>query len=392
MGIDFEVDGKRARSASEYEAFLRDKKKIDAIKKNINLESQRGIEKVYSSICTGSIRFESRYGFEFEDEITALYIEQKNKSNKNLKADKRNQKSFDKTGDKKNDEEKVEFNDQSVDIELVEYYKNKIRFRKIFLKYAAIAGCLLVFGFSIFYVIKKINDNKSSDSTVKEIIQASKDNAFVFTTIKPSYNDTVTYDEYQTPEVLEKYKNAKETNDDMVGWICIADTNINYPVVQTENNDYYLSHGFDKKADANGCIFADMYCSIYPRSKNIILYGHHMKSGRMFANIEKYDSYDFYTNHRTFTFDTIYEEAEYEVAFVFRDYVHASDDTGFKYYEFVDVNSETEFVSYITELTEKSIYDTGVSVDYNDDLLTLSTCDYKQANGRFVIIAKKINK
>lgn len=381
MGIDWEVDGLKAKSQSEYEAFLRDKKLIDSIKKNIDINSPAGISKLYSSICTGNIKFESRLGFDFEDEITEKHEKYSVKNSKKSKKNVQNRAQIDK---------KVEFEDTSVDKELVEYYANRLRIQKKVIKYAIVFGSLIVGFFCVFYVARYISSNKASDSTVKEIIQSSKDNAFVFTTIKPTYNTEVTYDVYKEPEVLERFKEIKETNDDLIGWIKIADTNIDYPVVQGEDNDYYLSHGFNKKADANGCIFADMYCSLYPRSKNLILYGHHMKSGRMFANLEKYDSFDFYQNHKTFEFDTIYEEAEYEVVFVFRDYVHASDDTDFKYYEFTDVNSETEFISYINELKEKSIYETNVDVTFDDELLTLSTCDYAQKNGRFVVIAKKI--
>lgn len=393
MGIDWEVDGLRAASQSEYEAFIRDKKKIDAIKKNIDINNPKGISRLYASICTGSIRFESRLGFDFEDDITEKYQKINSTQLKKRQTKYDSESKTDNASQIQKSEvfnEKVEFEDDSVDKELVEYYSNRIRVRKTITKYAVIAVCLLIGFFSVFYTAKIINSNKSSDSTVKDIIKSSKDNAFVFTTIKPTYNNTVNFDSYTEPPILEKFKEAKESNEDLIGWIKISDTNIDYPVVQCDDNDYYLSHGFNKKADANGCIFADMYCSVFPRSKNIILYGHHMKSGRMFANIEKYDSFDFYKNHKTFEFDTLYEEAFYEVAFVFRDYVHASDDTEFKYYEFTDVNSETEFISYINELNEKSIYKTNVDVTFEDDLLTLSTCDYAQKNGRFVVIAKKI--
>ena len=289
-----------------------------------------------------------------------------------------------------NSRKKVEESEENVDKELVEYYLEKQRKRKSTAKFAIIAVAFGVVILSLFMVIIKAVSDKRSETVREEIEESKKDNAFVFTTIKPVYNTTVTYDTYEIPDILMDYQDAYKKNEDLVGWIRIEDTHIDYPVVQGSDNEYYLSHNFNGKNDANGCIFVDMNCSIYPRSKNIIVYGHHMKSGKMFANLEKYDSYDFFSKHRTFTFDTIYEHAEYEVIFVFRDYVHASDDTDFKYYEFVDVNSETEFNSYMEELKGKSIYNTNVSVTMDDELLTLSTCDYMQANGRFVVMAKKI--
>ncbi len=396
MASEWSVEGYSARNKNEYEAFLRDSKKISQIKTRLDLNNPAHIEKLYSNICTGGIKFESRLGFDFEDEITEKYENNlKNPKNSAKKKKPESKKTLSEDDDMLysyyiNSRKKVEESEENVDKELVEYYLEKQRKRKSTAKFAIIAVAFGVVILSLFMVIIKAVSDKRSETVREEIEESKKDNAFVFTTIKPVYNTTVTYDTYEIPDILMDYQDAYKKNEDLVGWIRIADTHIDYPVVQGSDNEYYLSHNFNGKNDANGCIFVDMNCSIYPRSKNIIVYGHHMKSGKMFANLEKYDSYDFFSKHRTFTFDTIYEHAEYEVIFVFRDYVHASDDTDFKYYEFVDVNSETEFNSYMEELKGKSIYNTNASVTMDDELLTLSTCDYMQANGRFVVMAKKI--
>ena len=396
MSSEWSVDGYFAKNKNEYESFLRDSKKISSIKARLDLNKSSDINKLYSAICTGGIKFESKLGFDFEDEITEKYennlkIASKSGNKKSVsgKQTGKNNRGTDRS-DYINSRKEVDEIDENVDKELVEYYIEKQRKQKSTAKFAIIAVALGVVVLSLFMVgIKVFSDIRSE--TVKEQIEvAKKDNAFVFTTIKPVYNTTVTYDTYEIPDILPDYRDAYDKNNDLVGWIKIADTHIDYPVVQGEDNEYYLSHNFNGKNDANGSIFVDMNCSIIPRSKNIIVYGHHMKSGKMFANLEKYDSYEFFTKHRTIIFDTIYEKAEYEVIFVFRDYVHASDDTDFKYYEFVDVNSETEFNSYMDELREKSIYSSNAPVTMDDELLTLSTCDYMQANGRFVVMAKKI--
>ena len=396
MSSEWSVEGYFAKNKSEYEAFLRDSKKISSIKARLDLTKPSNIEKLYSTICTGGIKFESKLGFDFEDEITEKYENNLKKSsgskNKTSSSKKRIIKEDDDFDDSDyiNSRKKVEEFDENVDKDLVEYYIEKQRKRKNTAKFAIIAVALGVVVLSLFMVGLKVLSDKRSENVKEQIEESKKDNAFVFTTIKPVYNTTVTYDTYEIPDILPDYKDAYDKNNDLVGWITIADTHIDYPVVQGKDNEYYLSHNFNGKNDANGCIFVDMNCSIYPRSKNIIIYGHHMKSGKMFANLEKYDSYDFFTKHRKIVFDTIYEKAEYEVIFVFRDYVHASDDTDFKYYEFVDVNSETEFNSYMDELREKSIFSSNAPVTMDDELLTLSTCDYMQANGRFVVMAKKI--
>ena len=401
MGFEYSVEGYNARNKSEYEAFLRDSAKIKQIKNKLDLKNPAQVDRLYSSICTGSIKFESKIGFDFEDEITTLY--EKNLKNRNKKTEnnkKTKVKSREQTLEEEEDEiyadyikshEKVDIIDENVDKELVEYFYNKQIKRKKLIKTAVIISAIIVVAGSIAGVVIKVSSDVHSDIVKEEIEQAQRDNAFVFTTIQPvEYQTQVTVDTLKIPDILPDYKDLYEKNNDLIGWISIPDTNIDYPVLQGKDNEYYLSHNFKGKNDANGAIFADMNCSVFPRSKNIILYGHHMKSGKMFANLEKYDSFDFLVNHREFTFDTIYEHSKYERVYVFRDYVHASDDTDFKYYEFVDVNSEIEFESYMNELKEKSIYSSNVTLTMDDELLTLSTCDYMQANGRFVVMARKI--
>ena len=123
---------------------------------------------------------------------------------------------------------------------------------------------------------------------------------------------------------------------------------------------------------------------------NYILYGHHLSSGRMFAALESYESESFFESHRYITFDTIYEEQLFEVMYVFRSRVYNEEDVVFKYYQFIDANSEEEFYSYMNEMADMSFYDTGVTAVYGDTLLTLSTCDYNETNGRFVVVARRI--
>ena len=138
----------------------------------------------------------------------------------------------------------------------------------------------------------------------------------------------------------------------------------------------------------------DVKANIYsPTSANdnYIIYGHHLTSGKMFSSLVKYEDQAFYEKHKYIRFDTIYEEHLYQVMFAFRSKVYNEDDVVFKYYQFIDANSEEEFNSYMLEMSEQSFYETGVWAFYGDELLTLSTCDYHQDNGRFVVVAKRIN-
>ncbi|MDE6941393.1 MAG: class B sortase, partial [Lachnospiraceae bacterium] len=126
-------------------------------------------------------------------------------------------------------------------------------------------------------------------------------------------------------------------------------------------------------------------------SKRLILYGHHMKSGKMFGTLNKYSKESYYEEHPVIQFDTIYEKGTYQVMYVFRSKVYSEEDVTFKYYQFINAASEKEFNSAMNEMAALSLYDTGVTASYGDQLLTLSTCDYQENKGRFVVVAKKIS-
>ncbi len=195
----------------------------------------------------------------------------------------------------------------------------------------------------------------------------------------------------ETPDILPEYEILYNKNKKLIGWIKIADTNIDYPVMQTVDNEYYLNHNFDQNMDKNGCIFMDKDCDVIDRSANLIIYGHHMKSGAMFGHLEKYTDESFLKEHQTFQFDTIYEKGTYQVVYVFKAQVLAEDEIAFKYYQFIDANSEEEFNSNMAAMAAMSLYDTGITPVYGDALVTLSTCDRSQGSeGRFVVVGVKI--
>jgi sortase B len=194
----------------------------------------------------------------------------------------------------------------------------------------------------------------------------------------------------ETPEVLDEYKNLVNKNKKLIGWLKIDDTNIDYPVMQTSDNEYYLEHNLNQEYDKNGSIFMDKDCDVLKPSTNLIIYGHHMKSGKMFGELDKYSDFQYYQDHRYIDFDTIYEKGIYEVMYVFRSRVYSEQEVVFKYYQFIDAQSEVEFNSNMNEMASASLYDTGVTASYGDRLLTLSTCDYQEKNGRFVVVAKKV--
>ena len=157
--------------------------------------------------------------------------------------------------------------------------------------------------------------------------------------------------------------------------------------MQTDSNrkDYYLRKNFYKEYSQLGTPYIAEYCNVQT-SDNVIIYGHHITNYQVFGELEKYKKKEFYDNHKIINFNTIYENADYEIIAVFKTVAY----TGFKYYEFINSSSEDEFNTFIKRCKELSFYDTGKTAKYEDKLLTLSTCEYSAKNGRLVVVAKKI--
>lgn len=192
------------------------------------------------------------------------------------------------------------------------------------------------------------------------------------------------------PSAYEQYAGAYEKNSDFVGWVSIEDTRIDYPVMQTKDRpDYYLKRNFEKQYSDYGVPYAAESCDI-DLSDNIVVYGHHMNDGSMFADLCLYESEDFYKEHKIIRFDTLGGYGTYEIIAAFKTVAYSED--GFKYYRFVQANDEAEFDAFIGQCKELSLYDTGVTAEYGDKLLTLSTCEYSRKNGRMVVVAKKVSE
>ena len=192
-------------------------------------------------------------------------------------------------------------------------------------------------------------------------------------------------------EILPEYKDLYEMNNDMVGWIKVPDTKINYPVLQTalDNKDYYIDHDFYHRARGCGAIYVRESCNVFAPSDNVTIYGHHMKDMSMFAGLDYYRDKSFWDNHQTFTFDTLYEHHTYQVIATFK--TSANVGQGFSYHKFENAANKEEFDAFIKTVKELAMYDTGISAEYGDKLVCLSTCEYTLNNGRLVVVAKRIS-
>lgn len=191
--------------------------------------------------------------------------------------------------------------------------------------------------------------------------------------------------------VQQSNRNLYLENADMVGWIQIEGTGIDYPVMQTPADpNYYLKHNFEKSYTDYGCPFMQADCDALCPSDNLIIYGHNMKDGSMFADLAKYRSKDFWQAHKTVWFDTALGSSAYEIFAVIHTTVQADAADAFPFYRFVDAASPEEFADYVSACKAQALYDTGISAQYGDKLLTLSTCDNITDNGRWLVIGKRI--
>ena len=232
----------------------------------------------------------------------------------------------------------------------------------------------------------KMNQKELSDSVQKsratENSQNEKDKNNPHTESEPISSEK--------QKVLDQYKDLYAENQDMTGWLSIDGTMIDYPVMQCDDNKYYLHHDFYGKEDKYGCLFVKDIADVNTPGTNFIIYGHNMKDGSMFGDLDRYKDESFYQEHSLISFHTLYEERTYEIMSVFLSQVYDKDEDVFKYYEFYQADTENEFLGFYENVKKMSLYDTGVTAEYGDTFLTLSTCAYHVEDGRLVVVAKRI--
>lgn len=206
----------------------------------------------------------------------------------------------------------------------------------------------------------------------------------------PSTEQETTVPEETKPEMLPNMAEVYAENSDLAGWLTVEGTILDYPVMYTpEDEEKYLYKNIKGWFDINGLLFIDDACSLDPESDNIIIFGHNMNSGKMFGSMMNY-AYKYYWDlHPTIKFSTLYEEREYEIVAAFYDRVYYNYETCFKFYKFIDAKDEAHFNEAIAYFKEHAEYETGVTAEYGDRLITLVTCSEHTKNGRFVVVARE---
>lgn len=386
----FVVEGRQFRTQGDYARAVHDKEIIDRLRRETNLQDKAQLEKLKADLKNGKYKFMTILGQDFRDEVEERLGTVGTGKQAAGKRDRRVSGKKAVSGNARGGTPGEMPQGQKapeIDDAVLEELKRQDRRRKLIIVLCSVAavGCLGYFSIYSYY-------NYRTRSTYESLSSLRESRPSAAGTAAPAATPQYTLDDGQTEprEVLEEFKILLNKNQKLIGWLKIDDTNIDYPVMQTTDNEYYLDHNLNQEYDRNGSIFMDKDCDVTRPSTNYILYGHHMKSGQMFGYLDRYSEEGYYEEHPYIQFDTIYEKGIYQVMYVFRSHVYSEDEIAFKYYQFIDVNSEQEFDSYMQEMAAMSYYDTGVTAEYGDQLLTLSTCDYQEKDGRFVVVAKKI--
>lgn len=271
------------------------------------------------------------------------------------------------------------------------------RFIKIILL-AVIAVCLTQIGQAYYLSLKHQSQQRELQELAEEAARkATEGENLIGEEKQPVEKEKLTEEdsaeEEKPPEpvILKKYQDLYEKNQDMVGWLSIEGMQIDYPVMRCEDGEYYLHHDFYGEEDKYGCLFVKEEADVDTPGTNFIIYGHNMKDGSMFGDLDLYREEKFFKEHREISFDTLYEERTYEIMAVFLSQVYENDQDVFKYYQFYEAKTPEEFDTFYENVKKLSFYDTEVEAEYGDTFLTLSTCTYHVEDGRLVIVAKKQN-
>ena len=227
---------------------------------------------------------------------------------------------------------------------------------------------LICSGFKLYFWYE---DKKSNDETIEQL----KNNVKL---------EKIKTDNSNNEKYIVDFKKLKSENNDVVAYIKVNNTNIEYPIVKTSNNNFYLNHSFDKSKNSRGWIFADYKNKFDNTDKNIVIYGHNMRDGSMFGSLKNILKEEWYNNSENIKIilTTENEEIFYEVFSVYK--IETED-----YYIKTDFSTDSEYHKFLNIIKDRSIKNFNVKVNTSDKILTLSTCANNNKY-RVVLHAKKL--
>ncbi len=249
---------------------------------------------------------------------------------------------------------------------------------------------VIVFTMTILYLLFYFYNSYKNKILYDHLFEEIKIEQYI---VKEEIIENITKEEIPKviSECVEKVKRLQQENEDVKGWISIEGTVINYPLLQTADNDYYLTRNYKKEKSKYGSIFINCNSNIKDTNSNIIIYGHNMKDKQMFGELLKYEDKEYYELHPIIKIVTEDIESEYQIVCVFKSRIFNDNEIGmFKYYQYYNFNNENKYNEYLSNCKKIQLYDTGVVAKYGEQIITLVTCEYSQDKGRIVIVAKRI--
>lgn len=195
----------------------------------------------------------------------------------------------------------------------------------------------------------------------------------------------------EAPAVQEKYTEIKSQYNDFAGKLIVKGLKMDFPVMQAEDNDYYLRHNIDGEEDKHGALFVDYRNNLSKLNHNTIVFGHNMRDGTQFGMLGMYKKLSTYEACPVITFNTLYRDYKWKVFAAFLINTKPEHDNGHVFnYMRTDFGTEQEFKDYYQEAMERSYFITDVDVNYGDKILTLSTCSALIDESRFVVLARLV--
>lgn len=248
----------------------------------------------------------------------------------------------------------------------------------------------------LFLFLGKYIDGDSTDAIVSDNTAAEdSDNSIE---LKSPFNYTQTY-KCEFPEgIQEKYKDLYAQNSDFVGWLNVPGTSIDMPVYQTTNNTYYLKHDNYDDYNKYGAPFLDSSCGVKTLSRNSTIYGHNFDNKLFFDEIHNYQDLEYYKKYPVIEYNTLYSDYKWKVIAAFHTNGSSEGDNGYLFYYIASYMSDDHFMEFYDELMQRSYIHTGVDIQPQDKILTLSTCTYffdrngSLENARFVLVARLVRE
>lgn len=419
MGDTYSIGKFRFETYREYQEALDDVEKIRYISENTDINEPGMAQRLYTLIRQGKINFKSVIGTDYMLYLSDIMMEdaaeqanEKRKKAKKVQKDRKEAGAATKTRTAKEKKEEKEAG-------------WTITIKPIKLSARQIVGALCMVGAVISFLVFACSEYRDRQKTKElEELKEEQQMALVAEWVSDRFGEkleearqveeepivaesqivenVVHTTEQQIvpaetevaetePQILPEYQDMYQRNPDFVGWLSIGGTQIDYPVMQSgvEEPDYYLHYNYDGQEDINGSIMLDARNNYLTPDNNLILYGHNMKSGMMFGTLKQYLDRSYWEEHQILTFNTLYERSQYQIVAVCLTQVAYQDESGIRYYDFINAQNEAEFQEYVAMINACNVFQQPVELTYGDQLLTLSTCNSYAEDGRLFLIAKK---